>query len=149
MCIRDSLEQWLPGMLEVGFECFEVNFHMSYGGVNLEELARKTKEIVGDRPEMCIRDRCRAPTRPASPLPFRRGRSPVSRQGPGKRNRGERRRAPIESTGSGPRRRPAEKPPAGKPRWYTADEDEQYDFSQTDLPFPFLSLFDSIPMDML
>ena len=44
------LEQWLPGMLEAGFECFEVNFHMSYGGVNLEELARKTKEIVGDRP---------------------------------------------------------------------------------------------------
>ena len=34
-------EQWLPAMVQAGFECVSINFHMSLGGVELEELAAK------------------------------------------------------------------------------------------------------------
>lgn len=32
-------EQWLPGMKDKGFECFAINFHMTYSGIDLKELA--------------------------------------------------------------------------------------------------------------
>lgn len=41
-------EKWIPHMVDAGFECVAINFHMSLGGVNLEELAKKVKEMLGD-----------------------------------------------------------------------------------------------------
>ena len=43
-----QVEQWLPAMVQAGFECVSINFHMSLGGVDLRELASKIKEILGD-----------------------------------------------------------------------------------------------------
>ena len=37
---------WVPGLLDKGFECFTVNFHMSLGGVRLSELAPRVKDIL-------------------------------------------------------------------------------------------------------
>mgnify|MGYP000826139382 FL=1 len=45
-----KVEEWLPGMLDAGFECFEVNFHMSYEGYDLPKLAETVKRIVDGRP---------------------------------------------------------------------------------------------------
>ena len=39
-------EQWLPGMKDKGFECFSINFHMTYGGVDLKELAPKVLSML-------------------------------------------------------------------------------------------------------
>ena len=39
-------EQWLPGMTDKGFECFAINFHMTYGGVDLKELAPKVLSML-------------------------------------------------------------------------------------------------------
>ena len=39
-------EQWLPGMKDKGFECFAINFHMTYGGVDLKELAPKVLSML-------------------------------------------------------------------------------------------------------
>ena len=40
-------EQWLPAMVQAGFECVSINFHMSLGGVELEELAAKIRISLG------------------------------------------------------------------------------------------------------
>ncbi|MGB8455213.1 MAG: sugar phosphate isomerase/epimerase family protein [Anaerocolumna sp.] len=39
---------WLPFMIEAGFETVSLNFHMSLGNVDLIELSKKVKEIIGD-----------------------------------------------------------------------------------------------------
>ena len=44
----NAAEKWLPGMKNKGFECFAINFHMSYHGVDLKELAPKVKDIIAD-----------------------------------------------------------------------------------------------------
>ena len=31
--------KWVPGLMDKGFECFTVNFHMSLNGLKLQELA--------------------------------------------------------------------------------------------------------------
>ncbi|HIT90143.1 MAG TPA: sugar phosphate isomerase/epimerase [Candidatus Merdenecus merdavium] len=36
-------------MVDLGFESFELTFHMSLEGTDLKALAQKTKEIIGDR----------------------------------------------------------------------------------------------------
>lgn len=38
-CIPGAQAQsWLPGLRDRGFECFSINFHMKYGGVDVKEL---------------------------------------------------------------------------------------------------------------
>ena len=39
-------EQWLPGMKDKGFECFAINFHMTYSGIELKELAPKVMGML-------------------------------------------------------------------------------------------------------
>lgn len=39
-------QAWLPAMVEAGFECFSINFHMSLGGVTLEEQARTLRDML-------------------------------------------------------------------------------------------------------
>ena len=39
-------EKWIPYMVEAGFECVAINFHMSLEGVDLEELAKKVKSML-------------------------------------------------------------------------------------------------------
>ena len=39
-------EQWLPGMNDKGFECFAINFHMTYSGIDLKELAPKVMGML-------------------------------------------------------------------------------------------------------
>ena len=39
-------EQWLPVMKDKGYECFAINFHMGYYGVDLKALAPKVNEIL-------------------------------------------------------------------------------------------------------
>lgn len=47
ICIPgQQAEQWLPGMKDKGFECFAINFHMTYGGVDLKELAPKVLSML-------------------------------------------------------------------------------------------------------
>lgn len=38
--------QWVPALMDKGFECFAVNFHMSLGGVCLTDLAAQTRSIL-------------------------------------------------------------------------------------------------------
>ena len=46
-CIPGKLaEKWLPAMKNYDFECFAVNFHMTYGGVDIRELAPKVQDIL-------------------------------------------------------------------------------------------------------
>lgn len=46
-CIQgDKFTSWVPGMLDKGFECFTVNFHMSLGGIKLQELAPQVRGIL-------------------------------------------------------------------------------------------------------
>ena len=46
-CIPGKLaEKWLPAMKNYDFECFAVNFHMTYGGIDIRELAPKVQEIL-------------------------------------------------------------------------------------------------------
>lgn len=40
---------WLPHMVDKGFETFELTFHMSLEDTNLKQLAEQVKEIIGDR----------------------------------------------------------------------------------------------------
>lgn len=42
----NSFLDWVPGMIGKGFECFTVNFHMSFGGVELSELAPKVRALL-------------------------------------------------------------------------------------------------------
>lgn len=37
---------WAPSLVDKGFECFAVNFHMSLYGVKLEELAVQTRDLL-------------------------------------------------------------------------------------------------------
>ena len=39
-------EQWLPGMKDKGFECFAINFHMTYSGIDLKALAPKVMGML-------------------------------------------------------------------------------------------------------
>ena len=41
-------ERWLPVMKDKGYECFAINFHMGYYGVDLKVLAPKVNEILAD-----------------------------------------------------------------------------------------------------
>lgn len=43
----NDFTRWVPGLLDKGFECFTVNFHMSLGGVKLAELAPRVRDILG------------------------------------------------------------------------------------------------------
>ena len=46
-CIPGKLaEKWLPAMKNYDFECFAVNFHMTYGGIDIRELAPKVQDIL-------------------------------------------------------------------------------------------------------
>lgn len=45
----NSFAKWVPGLLDKGFECFTVNFHMSLEGVKLAELAPRVRDILGER----------------------------------------------------------------------------------------------------
>ena len=48
-CIPGTMvEAMLPHIIKAGFETISINFHMSLEGVDLAELAKKTKEIIGD-----------------------------------------------------------------------------------------------------
>lgn len=40
--------EWLPAMMEAGFETVSLNFHMSLENVDLLELSKKIKDILGD-----------------------------------------------------------------------------------------------------
>ncbi len=42
----DRAAEWLPHIAKAGFECVSVNFHMSLQGIDLEELAKKVREIL-------------------------------------------------------------------------------------------------------
>lgn len=39
---------WVPAMVDAGFECVALNFHMSTDGIEITELAPKVKELLGD-----------------------------------------------------------------------------------------------------
>ena len=41
-------ERWLPVIKDKGYECFAINFHMGYYGVDLKALAPKVNEILAD-----------------------------------------------------------------------------------------------------
>lgn len=43
-----KVTEWLPHMIKEEFETISINFHMSLGGVDLEELAKEVKDILGD-----------------------------------------------------------------------------------------------------
>lgn len=46
-CIAGTnVEQWLPHIVEAGFETIAITFHMSLEGMDLEELAKKTNSIL-------------------------------------------------------------------------------------------------------
>ena len=42
----NSFLDWVPGMIDKGFECFTVNFHMSFGGVELSDLAPRVRALL-------------------------------------------------------------------------------------------------------
>ena len=39
-------EKWIPHMVNAGFECVAINFHMSLGGTDLAKLADKVKNML-------------------------------------------------------------------------------------------------------
>ena len=39
-------EKWIPHMVNAGFECVSINFHMSLGGTDLAKLADKVKNML-------------------------------------------------------------------------------------------------------
>lgn len=48
-CVPGSmLEAWLPALIKMGYECFSINFHMSLKGIDLQELAAKTRFLLQD-----------------------------------------------------------------------------------------------------
>ena len=60
-CIQgENFVKWVPGLLDKGFECFTVNFHMSLNGFKLQELAPQVRGILDgtgikvSAPEMAI-----------------------------------------------------------------------------------------------
>ena len=44
---RKALE-WIPAMMDIGYECVAINFHMSTGDIDIKELAPKVLEKLGD-----------------------------------------------------------------------------------------------------
>lgn len=42
----DRVEEWLPAFIGKGFETFSINFHMTLGDVELDQLAMKTEKIL-------------------------------------------------------------------------------------------------------
>lgn len=44
----NKVEEWLPHFVKAGFETVSVNFHMSLEGMDLVELSKKVKDIIGD-----------------------------------------------------------------------------------------------------
>ena len=42
----DMTESLIPQLLGLGYECFSINFHMSLGGIMLEDLATQVKELL-------------------------------------------------------------------------------------------------------
>jgi len=38
--------KWVPGLIDKGFECFTVNFHMSLNGLSLQELAPQVRSLL-------------------------------------------------------------------------------------------------------
>ncbi len=46
-CVQGStFLDWVPALLDKGFECFTCNFHMTFGDVKLEELAPKARALL-------------------------------------------------------------------------------------------------------
>lgn len=41
-------ESWLSGLADKGFECFSINFHMSYEGIDIKKLAPKLSAMLAD-----------------------------------------------------------------------------------------------------
>jgi len=41
--------QWIPQLLDKGFESFQLTFHMSTDNIDIKELAKRIEEIIGDR----------------------------------------------------------------------------------------------------
>lgn len=41
-----AFEQWAPAFMDKGFERFSINFHMQFGGVDLEQLADKVHSML-------------------------------------------------------------------------------------------------------
>jgi len=49
-CIPGSnFTSWAPALLDQGFESFSINFHMSFGGVDLEQLADQVRHLLDGR----------------------------------------------------------------------------------------------------
>ena len=44
---RKALE-WIPVMMDIGYECVAINFHMSTGDIDIKELAPKVLEKLGE-----------------------------------------------------------------------------------------------------
>ncbi len=42
----DAFTKWVPGLIDKGFECFTVNFHMTLNGMKLSELAPQVRSIL-------------------------------------------------------------------------------------------------------
>ncbi|MGI6173692.1 MAG: sugar phosphate isomerase/epimerase family protein [Christensenellales bacterium] len=40
--------QWLPSMVEAGFECFSINFHMGFHDIDPKENAKQVKDILAE-----------------------------------------------------------------------------------------------------
>ena len=46
-CIPGSyFTTWVPALLDEGFECFSINFHMEFGGVDLNQLAQQSTQLL-------------------------------------------------------------------------------------------------------
>lgn len=41
-----AAEKWIPHMVNAGFECVAINFHMSLEGTDLKKLADKVKNML-------------------------------------------------------------------------------------------------------
>ena len=42
----DRFTTWVPRLLDKGFECFTVNFHMTLGGLTFEALAPQVRALL-------------------------------------------------------------------------------------------------------
>ena len=48
-CIPGTMAtEWMPAMIKAGFETVSINFHMSLENVDLLELSKSVKDILGD-----------------------------------------------------------------------------------------------------
>jgi len=53
-------KSWLPALKTQGFECFAINFHMTYGDIKLEELAPWVMDELGGIPISALGYYCNA-----------------------------------------------------------------------------------------